>query len=92
MAIVRKKSEPKPVSFEHQNIIWKAPPGMANCGDLPGYRDKSFTISCWKFPFWQRIRFLFTGRIWIWVHLPIQPPISLQVKSPFSGQSEADGE
>ena len=56
----------KPVEFKHQNVVFAK--------DQPQYRplpalklndDIGTVISCWKMSFWQRIKVLFTGRVWL---------------------------
>lgn len=73
------------------NFTYKAPPGLeAVCGDLPCFKGPGQAISCWYFPSWKdRLRFLFTGRMWFWALTDSHPPISLLVKSPFEPVKEA---
>lgn len=38
-------------------------------------------VSCWKIPFWQRIKLVFHGNIWLYaLSGSMQPPIKLQCK------------
>lgn len=78
------KSEPRPVAFPEVNFRYVAPAGMeATCGDLPCFRDTGIAISCWSFPsISQRLRFLFTGKLWFTVLSNGHPPITLAVLKP----------
>ena len=56
---------------------------------LPIWQDKDDprcrVISCWGMSFWERVKVLFTGRVWLSLYTfgaPIQPQ-SLQVDFPF---------
>ena len=40
-------------------------------------------ISCWHLSFWERLKLLFTGRLWFSVIGNAQPPIWLGVDCPF---------
>ncbi len=82
----------KPVEFEQQNIVIAKDqpeylPLPAHVVDEPERR----VISCWQLTFWERVRLLFTGRIWFtqmtFGH-PLQPQLP-QVRSPFMPQPKA---
>jgi len=52
---------------------------------LPMYRGDGWVISCWKMTRWERIKVLFTGRVWLWLRDfggPITPSTVTQ-RSPF---------
>ena len=54
-----------PTSFPEQNIIFNPPEGMEErCDPLPAFRGEGQVISCWRLTFWERIKLLFTGRLW----------------------------
>jgi hypothetical protein len=56
---------------------------MDNCGDLPCFRAPGVTVSCWHFPsLKQRLKFLFTGKLWFYCIADSHPPISLAVDMP----------
>ena len=78
------KSDPRPVAFTDSNFTYRSPAGMEeSCGDLPCFRAVGIAISCWSFPsIKQRIRFLFTGKIWFTVIGLGHPPIALSVLKP----------
>jgi hypothetical protein len=62
-----------------------------DCGPLPVWRDGRVCLSCWKGSLWDRIKFLLTGRMWLWVHGGgSQPPVCLETKSPFVYAKEGD--
>lgn len=67
-----------PVEFKEQNVVIAKDQPEYN--PLPAYKERYSTkgevISCWRLTFWERIRVLFTGRIWnssITFHNPLQP-------------------
>ena len=57
---------------------------MPDCEDLPVYTDGKQCVSCWKMSFKERIKVLFTGRVWLGVigHRT-QPPVWLDGNKPF---------
>lgn len=76
----------KPINFKQQNIYLTKPVNMteAECGNLPSYNDGTDTISLWNGNFKERLKFLFTGQIWMGVHSgKTQPPVYLTLESPF---------
>ncbi len=66
--------------------------------DLPTFKDNAQFISCWRVPILKRIKFLFTGRIWLSLEHKKQSkelrdmfdgknyhqPTSISVESPFN--------
>lgn len=72
--------------FKESNMVWKGWPasdGRVEVLDMPAYRDKTQSISCWKLTFWERVRALFTGRIWLYVLGDGQPPVYVTGEYPF---------
>ena len=73
----------KPVGFSEADGTLGAPKGMDNCLPLPVHRDRANRIvtSLWTLPFWARVYFLFTNRLWVRVYGSgeTQPPFSLGV-------------
>jgi hypothetical protein len=56
----------KPIEFKHQNIIFAK--DQPEYQPLPALRIDSPSgevISCWKMNFKERIKVLFTGRVWL---------------------------
>lgn len=56
----------KPVEFKHQNIVFAK--DQPEYQPLPALKiDSSMgeVVSCWKLSFWERIRVLFLGRVWM---------------------------
>ena len=41
--------------------------------DLPVFKDDNQFVSCWALNFWQRLRILFSGKIWIMLEHSKQP-------------------
>lgn len=57
------KKHPKPIDFPGRNCILKSISDMD--GELPVYVEAPYVLSCWKIPFLNRIKILFTGKIWL---------------------------
>jgi len=75
-----------PISFKQQNFILKKPPTMEEeCKDLPAFKTDNYILSCWSRSFFQRLKFLIFGKLWVWVYTPTsQPPIALTIeRTPF---------
>ena len=81
----------KPVDFSEQNKVLVKPEGMTDkeCGDLPIHQHGEFCISCWGGGWRDRLRFLFTGKVWLWVWSgQTQPPVKVVTENPW-GSSNA---
>jgi len=70
----------KAVDFNESNVIAKGEGYL----DLPTYKGEIQFISCWKASIWQRIKFLFTGKIWLSLEHKNQPE---EMKKIFDGQN-----
>ena len=56
----------KPVEFKHQNIVFAK--DQPEYQPLPALRLDSPNgeiISCWKLSFKERVKIMFTGRVWV---------------------------
>lgn len=56
----------KPVEFKHQNIVFAK--DQPEYQPLPALRIDSPTgevVSCWKLTFKERVKIVFTGRVWL---------------------------
>ena len=56
----------KPTKFKHQNIVFGK--GQKEYQQLPALKidtPEGNVITCWKLTFWDRIRVLFLGRVWL---------------------------
>ena len=76
----------KPIKFKEATRCLQKPQGMTDeeCGELWVYNDGIYSISCWELSFWERIKVLFTGKVWLWVWFGItQPPVLVNTKYPF---------
>lgn len=76
----------EPITFAEANLLLTRPPTMTEdeCSSLPVFTDGMQCICCWKLSFWDRIKILFTGRMWMSVlsgHT--QPPVWMGVDYPF---------
>ncbi len=80
----------KPTNFKQQNTVYKAPDGMTEeeCGALPAFKYEAGVISCWKLSFRERLKCLFTGKVWLDVLMRGQPPVWLGVDAPFISAKE----
>lgn len=79
----------KPTDFTQRNGTLGGGPG-AKYGtvdpvvDLPVHRDGVQVISCWRLSWWDRLRCLVTGRVWLLVLAPVtHAPVCLTVETPF---------
>jgi hypothetical protein len=76
----------KPIPFNEATNVLQKPDNMTDeeCTSLPVFRDGKVCISLWKASLFERIKFMITGKIWIWVLSgKTQPPIILSIKYPF---------
>lgn len=73
----------KPLHFEEAHIELKKPASMTDdeCGSLWVHRSENGEcISLWTVPFWQRLKFLFHGKLWLGVNSGnTQPPVWLDM-------------
>lgn len=57
----------KPIKFKGYNYEWAK--GQDEYETLPAYlnlkSEGKETISCWKLTWWERLKVLFTGKIWV---------------------------
>lgn len=71
----------KPKYFKQSNACLTKPKNMndKDCGDLYVHRtENGQCISMWKAPFWQRLKFLIHGRVWLGILSgETQPPVWL---------------
>lgn len=73
----------RPVKFKEATIELKKPLSMTNdeCGSLFVHQSaKGECISLWTVPLWQRVKFLFHGKLWLGVLSgKAQPPVWLDM-------------
>jgi hypothetical protein len=76
----------KPADFPQANRTYTKPPDMTDeeCSPLRVYDTGEALVSCWQFSWRERLAVLFRGRAWLWVIGRGQPPVALEVESPFS--------
>lgn len=75
-----------PAMFQQVNVNLRKPDSMTDeeCRSLPVYTDGTICISCWRLPWWARLKALLTGKVWLGVlsgHT--QPPVWLTTEFPF---------
>ena len=73
----------KPKQFKEATVELKKPSSMTDeeCGSLFIYQsEKGEFISLWTVPFWERVKFLFHGKLWLGVLSGrTQPPVWLDM-------------
>jgi hypothetical protein len=85
-AFTKQEGIVKPIRFKEQNVVYAK--NQQPYLPLPSYQDDEQggrIFHCWKLTIRERIKILFTGKLWINVlnfHLPPQP-IKPMVDSPF---------
>lgn len=70
----------RPIRFPEVNKTLKPPMGHeASVKDLPVWTNNDMVASCWRLSFWERIRALIFGRVWLQVltHKGTQPPVAM---------------
>lgn len=81
----------KPSEFPEQTIVLQKPPDMTDeqCGTLAIHQTQDGQcISRWRGTWRDRLRFLFGGDLWLWVHSGrTQPPVYIGTEHPFQQQS-----
>ena len=77
----------EPVTFAEQNMEWSPRKGtgdLPGCRSLPAFRGNGMSISCWKARWKERLKVLFTGKVWLLVAGgDNQPPVLIQAEYPF---------
>ena len=65
--------ETRPIQFKEANgtLAGQTP----DVGDLPVYRDGEYVISCWRIPFWKRLKVLWSGRVFLAVQGHTHAPL-----------------
>lgn len=75
----------KPIEFPEQNVVYAK--DQPEYQPLPAFKDKGEmgqVISCWQLSFTERIRLLFTGKLWVMLatfHKPLTPSYFTTKKS-----------
>lgn len=81
----------KPIEFEGQTKVLTAPAGMTEeqCGRLAILNLDNTCISCWQMSWRERIKALFTGKVWLVVLSGLtQPPVYVAIDRPFKIQKQ----
>lgn len=76
----------KPIEFKESNIYLSKPSNMTEeeCGSLRIFTDGKQCISCWRGDWKDRLKFLFTGKVWLKVVSGNnQPPVYVGSEYPF---------
>jgi hypothetical protein len=76
----------KPIEFAEQTMVWAKdqPPYLP----LPAWVNERETVSCWGLTWGDRLRLLFTGRLWLRqmnFGSPLQPQ-QVTAYSPFAAE------
>lgn len=75
----------KPIYFPEQNVVFAK--DRPEYMPLPAFRDSApmgDVISCWQLSFKERIRLLFTGKVWVSLRMfgqPLTPSYLSTIKS-----------
>lgn len=71
--------EMRPVKFKEANgtLVGQTD----DVEDLPVYRDGDYVISCWRIPFWKRLKVLFTGRVWLGIMGQTHAPLWIETEA-----------
>ncbi len=76
-----------PIEFAEQTRVLKKPDSMTDdeCRPMAVWTDGRQCISCWTGSWKERLKFLFSGRIWLCVitNSGTQPPVWVNPFSPF---------
>ena len=72
----------EPINFEQANFTWKG--DGKEVMDLPAYRDETQTISLWKLSWRERLKLLWTGKLWHWTFSgKVFVPTLITTETPF---------
>lgn len=68
-----------PVDFEQANkkLTGRTP----DVSDLLVHDNGTSVMSCWKIPFWARIKIVFTGKIFLAIKGKTHPPVCLYAEA-----------
>ena len=79
-----------PVAFPEVNCVMGK--GQMEYDPLPVHRSpEAIVVSCWKLTWWERVKALWTGRVWVRQLTfgdPLQPQL-LSIEKPFAPAPEA---
>ena len=78
----------KPVDFPESNITLNKPAGMTDeeYAGLPVHKGSDQIISKWKLSFWEKLKVLISGHVWLSVlSQSTQPPVYISTDNPFGG-------
>ncbi|MGE5494592.1 MAG: hypothetical protein ACM3S4_04755 [Burkholderiales bacterium] len=76
----------KPIEFKEQNATFVLPADNEGktARKLPAYKsDDGHIVSCWRMNLKDRLKALFTGRVWLGLNANSQPPVLLTTRYPF---------
>jgi len=80
----------KPINFPQSTNVLQKPSEMTDkeCLPLPVWNDGKQCISCWKPSFIERVKILFTGKVWLGVMSgTTQPPVFISGENVFEKAS-----
>lgn len=81
----------KPIEFPEQNTVYAE--DQPEYLPLPGFREPDGCVTtCWGLSLRERLRVLFTGRVWLsqlTFNQPLQP-VAMRVENPFAESDHDD--
>lgn len=77
------KEQIKPVWFKDSNKI------IEGLRPIPVYEDGNNIVTAWEVPLLDRIKLLFTGRLFVVVRYPELPPLTVLTDNPVETKEEA---
>ena len=84
----------EPTKFVQANKNLLKPEGMKDeeCGSLQVFTDGKVCISLWQMTWGERLKALFFGKVWLFVHSgQTQPPVALMVEKEIFTQGDSNG-
>lgn len=75
-----------PIDFKESNFTLTKPSNLTDeqCKSLRVCNTGEYIVSLWRLSFWERIKVLFVGRVWLLLwSTKTPPPVLLTINYPF---------
>lgn len=69
----------KPLEFPEQTTTYTA----QGCDPLPAAQHEGTINTKWRGTWRDRLRFLRTGVVWLWVYAEAHPPVAVETEDPY---------